>query len=127
MIVLFYSKHNVLLLFKGTSWLFNAIRLLLVHQDSPFGPADSYRLNHITKNDLETRLIEACGRPLVVRTMRIPDTDWAEDLDQSGHGYMVFVSHRDLRDVIDDCLAIGRINNFSKTSYFKQNDFFLII
>jgi len=39
--------------------------------------------------------------------MRIPDSDWAENLDQSGHGYMVFVSHRDLRDVIDDCLAIG--------------------
>ncbi|CAF4227009.1 unnamed protein product [Rotaria socialis] len=90
-----------------TSWLFNAVRLLLVHQDSPFGPADSYRLNHITKNDLETRLIEACGRPLVIRTMRIPDSNWAQDLDQSGHGYMVFVSHRDLRDVIDDCLAIG--------------------
>lgn len=92
---------------SGTSWLFNAVRLLLVHEDAPFGPADSYRLNHITKKDLETRLIEANGRPLVVRTMRIPDSDWAEDLDLEGHGYMVFVSHRDLRDVIDDCLSIG--------------------
>ncbi|CAF3594389.1 unnamed protein product [Rotaria sordida] len=92
---------------SGASWLFNAVRLLLIHQDSPFGPADSYRLNHITKNDIETRLIEACGRPLVVRTMRIPDSNWAENLDQSGHGYIVFVSHRDLRDVIDDCLTIG--------------------
>ncbi|CAF1118601.1 unnamed protein product [Adineta steineri] len=92
---------------SGASWLFNAVRLLLIHQESPSGPADSYRLNHITKNDIETRLIEAGGRPLVVRTMRIPDSDWAESLDLSGHGYMVFVSHRDLRDVIDDCLTIG--------------------
>ena len=92
---------------KGTSWLFNAVRLLLIHEESAFGPGDSYRLNHITKNDLETRLIEACGRPLVVRTMRIPDSDWAEGLDRSGHGYKVFVAHRDLRDVIDDCLTIG--------------------
>jgi hypothetical protein len=98
--ILFFS-------FKGNSWLFNAIRLLLIHEESPFGPADSYRLNHITKNDLETRLIEASGRPLVVRTMRIPDSDWAQNLDQTGHGYMVFVSHRDLSDVIDDCLTIG--------------------
>ncbi|UJR26064.1 hypothetical protein I4U23_007410 [Adineta vaga] len=92
---------------SGTSWLFNAVRLLLIHQESSFGPADSYRLNHITKSDIETRLIEACGRPLVVRTMRIPDSDWAETLDTSGHGYKVFVAHRDLRDVIDDCLTIG--------------------
>jgi hypothetical protein len=92
---------------SGNSWLFNAVRLLLIHQQSPFGPADSYRLNHITKNDIETRLLEAGGRPLVVRTMRIPDSDWAENLDRIGHGYMVFVSHRDLRDVIDDCLTIG--------------------
>jgi hypothetical protein len=84
------------------------VRLLLIHQDSSFGPADSYRLNHITKNDIETRLIEACGRPLVVRTMRIPDQDWAENLDRNGYGYKVFVSHRDLRDVIDDCLRIGK-------------------
>ncbi len=84
------------------------MRLLLIHQDSSFGPADSYRLNHITKNDIETRLIEACGRPLVVRTMRIPDQDWAENLDRNGYGYKVFVSHRDLRDVIDDCLRIGK-------------------
>ena len=40
--------------------------------------------------------------------MRIPDSDWAENLDRAGHGYIVFVSHRDLRDVIDDCLAIGK-------------------
>jgi len=107
--------------FKGTSWLFNAVRLLLIHQESPFGPADSYRLNHITKSDLETRLIEAGGRPLVVRTTRIPDSDWAESLDRNGHGYMVFVSHRDLRDVIDDCLAIGkkfRFENKLKTKSF---------
>jgi hypothetical protein len=44
--------------------------------------------------------------------MRIPDPDWAENLDKSGYGYMVFVSHRDLRDVIDDCLTIGNIWNF---------------
>ncbi|CAF1328840.1 unnamed protein product [Adineta steineri] len=79
----------------------------IIVPQSPSGPADSYRLNHITKNDIETRLIEAGGRPLVVRTMRIPDSDWAESLDLSGHGYMVFASHRDLRDVIDDCLTIG--------------------
>jgi hypothetical protein len=42
--------------------------------------------------------------------MRIPDTDWAENIDRLGHGYMVFVSHRDLRDVIDDCLTIGKIS-----------------
>ena len=89
--------------------MFNAVRLLLIYESSPFGPPDSYRLNHITKNDIETRLIEAGGRPLVVRTMRIPDRDWAEELDRSGHGYLVFVSHRDLRDVIDDCLAIGNV------------------
>lgn len=126
MIVLFFSENNSLLLFKGTSWLFNAVRLLLVHDDSPFGPADSYRLNHITKNDLETRLIEACGRPLVIRTMRIPDPNWAEELDQSGHGYMVFVSHRDLRDVIDDCLAIGKICNFSKKFTLNKMNFSII-
>jgi len=40
--------------------------------------------------------------------MRIPDSDWAQNLDQTGHGYMVFVSHRDLSDVIDDCLTIGK-------------------
>jgi hypothetical protein len=111
----------LLVSFKGTSWLFNAVRLLLIHQESPFGPADSYRLNHITKSDLETRLIEAGGRPLVVRTTRIPDSDWAESLDRNGHGYMVFVSHRDLRDVIDDCLAIGkkfRFENKLKTKSF---------
>lgn len=94
----------------GTSWLFNAVRLLLIHEKSAYGPADSYRLNHITKNDLVTRLIEANGRPLVVRTMRVPDTDWAEDLEMNGHGYMVFVSHRDLRDIIDDSLAIGKFD-----------------
>lgn len=94
---------------SGTSWLFNAVRLLLIHEKSPYGPADSYRLNHIKKNDLTTRLIEANGRPLVIRTMRVPDTDWAEDLEQLGHGYFVFVSHRDLRDIIDDSLAIGKI------------------
>lgn len=112
---MFYSflNHSFFLdIFKGTSWLFNAVRLLLIHQESPFGPADSYRLNHITKNDLETRLLEANGRPLVIRTMRIPDTDWAENLDRNGHGYTVFVSHRDLRDVIDDCLTIGIIHTF---------------
>lgn len=97
----------IIRLFQGTSWLFNAVRLLLIHEKSAYGPADSYRLNHITKNDIETRLLEAEGRPLVVRTMRIPDSDWAENLDRNGHGYTVFVSHRDLRDVIDDCLKIG--------------------
>jgi hypothetical protein len=107
------------LLFKGTSWLFNAVRLLLIHEESPFGPADSYRLNHITKNDIETRLMEAGGRPLVVRTMRIPDSDWAENINRIGHGYMVFVSHRDLSDVIDDCLAIGK-NFDSKISRIKR-------
>ena len=41
--------------------------------------------------------------------MCIPDSDWAENLDRNGHGYTytVFVFHRDLRDVIDDCLKIG--------------------
>lgn len=75
-------------------------------------------MNHITKKDLETRLIEANGRPLVVRTMRVPDSDWAEDLDLEGHGYMVFVSHRDLRDVIDDCLSIGKFSIFIKLNIF---------
>ncbi|CAF0946263.1 unnamed protein product, partial [Didymodactylos carnosus] len=91
----------------GTSWLFNAIRLLLMREKSPWGPPDSYRLNHIYRNDLETRLQSAEGRPLVVRTMRIPEKDWNENLDRIGHGYHVFVAHRDLRDIIDDCLSIG--------------------
>ena len=56
-------------LFQGASWLFKAVRLLLIHEKSAYGPADSYRLNHITKNGIETRLLEAEGRPLVVRTM----------------------------------------------------------
>jgi len=53
--------------------------------------------------------------------MRIPDSDWAQNLDRIGHGYMVFVSHRDLSDVIDDCLAIGkkfRFENKLKTKSF---------
>jgi hypothetical protein len=116
--ILFFS-------FKGNSWLFNAIRLLLIHEESPFGPADSYRLNHITKSDIETRLIEACGRPLVVRTMRIPDSDWSENLDRSGHSYMVFVGHRDLRDIIDDCLAIGKDFNRKISRTKKNKDLFI--
>jgi len=92
---------------SGTSWLYNAIRLLLLRDHSPWGPADCYRLNHITKSDIETRLTEADGRPLVIRTMRIPDSDWNENLDRVCNGQSVFVAHRDLRDVIDNCLAIG--------------------
>jgi len=122
-----YFSKIFSLLFKGTSWLFNAVRLLLIHQESPFGPADSYRLNHITKNDIETRLIEAGGRPLVVRTMRIPDSDWAENINRIGHGYMVFISHRDLSDVIDDCLAIGKhfdlkISRIKRTFKFRLDE-----
>jgi len=117
--ILFFS-------FKGNSWLFNAIRLLLIHEESPFGPADSYRLNHITKSDIETRLIEASGRPLVVRTMRIPDSDWSENLDRSGHSYMVLVGHRDLRDIIDDCLAIGK-NFKSENKSNKKTKIYVFI
>jgi hypothetical protein len=68
--------------------------------------------------------MEAGGRPLVVRTMRIPDSDWAQSLDRIGHGYMVFVSHRDLSDVIDDCLAIGK-NFDSKISRIKRLFFYI--
>jgi hypothetical protein len=53
--------------------------------------------------------------------MRIPDTDWAENIDRLGHGYMVFVSHRDLRDVIDDCLTIGK--NFDLKKKWKKEIF----
>ncbi|DBA90281.1 TPA: hypothetical protein ACH3X1_003571 [Trebouxia sp. C0004] len=83
---------------SGSTWLFNAVRLLLKHAHIPYDP---YWITTLTTDKLQHRKRHAHGRYVVIKTHC-----WSDEWDTKEADY-IFLTHRDLSGVVASYKRVG--------------------
>ncbi|GMH39171.1 hypothetical protein BSKO_07069 [Bryopsis sp. KO-2023] len=94
---------------SGSTWLFNAIRLLFKHAKVPL---DSFWIHNVTDAKLKARGV---GR----RNILIKTHHWSDDWDVS-QATDIAVMHRDLRGVLSSYMRLGWANSIPD-SYVSEH------
>lgn len=96
---------------SGSTWLFNAVRLLLKHAHIPYDP---YWVTTLTTDKLQQRKQHARGSYVVIKTHCWSD-EW--DTKEANH---IFLTHRDLSGVVASYKRVGWAFNIPE-SYVQEH------
>lgn len=96
---------------SGSTWLFNAVRLLLKNAHIPYDP---YWITNLDQQKIQQRRQYAQDRHVVIKTHYWSD-DW--DVSQADH---IFLTHRDLHGVVASYKRVGWAFNIPD-SYVQEH------
>ncbi|KAL3144429.1 hypothetical protein ABBQ32_004175 [Trebouxia sp. C0010 RCD-2024] len=96
---------------SGSTWLFNAVRLLLKSAHTPYDP---YWVTTLTTHKVNQRKMRADGNHVVIKTHQWSD---AWQVQQADH---ILLTHRDLQGVVASYRRVGWAFNIS-ASYVEEH------